>query len=77
MAAKLALFLLLSITFGEAAIRSFEWNVTWATVAPDCVTKNVVTINGQYPGPEISAVEGDRIVVKLCNNIYHGVTMHW
>lgn len=70
--------LLLSLScFCNAAVHTHEWNITWAIVAPDCVTKKVATINGQYPGPKLEVTEGDRVVIKICNNVFHGVTMHW
>ncbi|KAM1051065.1 hypothetical protein ACFX2A_033437 [Malus domestica] len=33
--------------------------------------------SGQFPGPRIIAREGDRLVIKVENNIHHNVTLHW
>lgn len=68
---------ILSDIFVESKVIYNEFNITHATVAPNCVTKTVATINGGYPGPTIYATSGDRIVTKVCNNIYHGVSIHW
>ncbi|GMH21753.1 hypothetical protein Nepgr_023595 [Nepenthes gracilis] len=42
-----------------------------------CKTKNIVTINGMYPGPVIYAQEDDRIVVKVTNKTPYNITIHW
>lgn len=42
-----------------------------------CQTKNIVTVNGKFPGPRIIAREGDRLVIKVVNNVQHNVTIHW
>ncbi|CAN6581265.1 unnamed protein product [Malus baccata var. baccata] len=33
--------------------------------------------SGQFLGPRIIAREGDRLVIKVVNNIHHNVTLHW
>ncbi|XP_027352239.1 laccase-17-like isoform X1 [Abrus precatorius] len=42
-----------------------------------CQTKSIVTVNGQFPGPRIIAREGDRLVIKVTNNVPYNVTIHW
>lgn len=42
-----------------------------------CQTKSIVTVNGQFPGPRIIAREGDRLVIKVVNNVQSNVTIHW
>lgn len=42
-----------------------------------CQTKNIVTVNGQFPGPRIIARKGDRLVIKVVNNVKYNVTIHW
>lgn len=34
-------------------------------------------MNGRYPGPPVVAREGDRVVVKVVNNVSNNVTIHW
>ena len=51
-----------------------------AKLAPDGYEKNVIVINGQYPGPLIEANWGDTIQVTLHNNISgpeEGTSFHW
>lgn len=62
----------------DAAVVEYDWTVDYLSSAPDCVTKLVFGINGQYPSPTINAVEGDTVVVKLTNAIpSEGVVIHW
>lgn len=42
-----------------------------------CHTKSIVTVNGKYPGPKIVAREGDRVVIKVVNNVQYNVSLHW
>lgn len=42
-----------------------------------CHTRSLVTVNGKFPGPEIMAREGDRVIVKVVNHVKHNITLHW
>ncbi|RRT72993.1 hypothetical protein BHM03_00021604, partial [Ensete ventricosum] len=42
-----------------------------------CKTKDIVTVNGMFPGPVIYAQEDDRIIVKVTNESPHNATIHW
>ncbi|CAK7323635.1 unnamed protein product [Dovyalis caffra] len=42
-----------------------------------CSTKTMLTVNGCFPGPTISARRGDRIFVDVLNQGNYGVTIHW
>jgi len=42
-----------------------------------CNSKDIVTINGMFPGPVIYAQEDDRIIVKVTNETPFNVTIHW
>ncbi|KAJ4761517.1 Laccase [Rhynchospora pubera] len=42
-----------------------------------CNTKNILTVNGQYPGPTIYARNGDTVVVKVINLGNKNITLHW
>ena len=32
---------------------------------------------GKFPGPLVEANAGDRIVVKVTNDMFHGTAIHW
>lgn len=42
-----------------------------------CVTREILTVNGQYPGPEIRVRKGDTVFVNTYNQGFYGVTLHW
>ncbi|KAE8664411.1 Laccase-2 [Hibiscus syriacus] len=42
-----------------------------------CQTKSIVTVNGQFPGPQIIAREDDRLLIKVVNHVQYNVTLHW
>ncbi|KAL7936532.1 multicopper oxidase [Trichoderma chlorosporum] len=56
-----------------------DWHVTLGTRAPDGVEKQVYLINGQFPGPTIEGRSGDRIIVRVHNDLKDddGVSLHW
>lgn len=37
----------------------------------------MILVNGQFPGPQIRAHEGDIIVVNVTNLVVAPVTIHW
>lgn len=71
---------LISMTVGVMAgsVKHYKWKVDYKFWSPDCVEKLIISINGQYPGPEIRAREGDTIVVQLENLMpSEEVLIHW
>ncbi|KAF3329224.1 laccase-21-like protein [Carex littledalei] len=40
-------------------------------------TKNILTVNGSYPGPTLYAHRGDTIFVTVINNGNKNITIHW
>ncbi|MED6177650.1 Laccase-17 [Stylosanthes scabra] len=42
-----------------------------------CHRKSIVTVNGQFPGPRIVAREGDRLLIKVVNNVQNNISIHW
>jgi laccase len=40
-------------------------------------TKNILTVNGLYPGPTISVHNGDIVYVKVINKGNKNITIHW
>ncbi|KAG2601872.1 putative laccase-5 [Panicum virgatum] len=55
----------------------YTFNVRMTNVTRLCVTKSIPTVNGQFPGPKLTAREGDRLVVKVHNHINYNVSFHW
>ncbi|KAG8078457.1 hypothetical protein GUJ93_ZPchr0007g3163 [Zizania palustris] len=69
--------LMLLIVQAQGITRHYDFNVQMANVTRLCATKSMVTVNGQCPGPELVAREGDRVVVRVTNNVAHNLTLHW
>ncbi|KAL5221286.1 hypothetical protein ABZP36_025999 [Zizania latifolia] len=69
--------LMLLIVQAQGITRHYDFNVQMANVTRLCATKSMVTVNGECPGPELVAREGDRVVVRVTNNVAHNLTLHW
>ncbi|KFK37431.1 hypothetical protein AALP_AA4G256200 [Arabis alpina] len=61
----------------SAATRFYQFKVQTMRLTRLCQTKEIVTINGKFPGPAITAQEDDRIVVKVINMTPYNTTIHW
>ncbi|CAM6012893.1 unnamed protein product [Sphagnum balticum] len=73
-----AVLLAASLGGEQAAVVEYDWTVDYLFVAPDCVERLIIAINGQFPSPTIQAVQGDTVVVNPKNNLpTEGVTIHW
>ncbi|CAN6471737.1 unnamed protein product [Victoria cruziana] len=57
--------------------RHYKFDIRMKNVTRLCVTKPIITVNGQYPGPRIVAREGDRVIVKVVNHVSNNITIHW
>jgi FtsP/CotA-like multicopper oxidase with cupredoxin domain len=47
----------------------YWFNVENVTMAPDGVSREMIVVNGQYPGPTVEANWGDWIVVHVTNSL--------
>ncbi|KAF2430246.1 hypothetical protein EJ08DRAFT_660978 [Tothia fuscella] len=50
-------------------VRHYDFSVAYGVKAPDGVTRNVILVNNQFPGPLIEANWGDWIEVTVTNNL--------
>lgn len=73
----LSMSLLLPALSSASVTRHYKFDVRLQNVTRLCNTRSVVTVNGQFPGPKIVAREGDRVVVKVVNNVQNNVSLHW
>ncbi|KAF2744007.1 multicopper oxidase [Sporormia fimetaria CBS 119925] len=56
----------------------YDFEISRKTLAPDGVPKDVIAINGQFPGPTITADWGDTIEVNVKNKLdKNGTGIHW
>jgi FtsP/CotA-like multicopper oxidase with cupredoxin domain len=61
-------------------IRSYDFTISRGLLAPDGYERQVLLVNGAFPGPLIEGNWGDTIQVTVHNNISspeEGVALHW
>jgi len=61
-------------------VRNYDFTVSRGMIAPDGYLRDVLLVNGAYPGPLIEANWGDVIQVTVHNNITgpeEGTALHW
>ncbi|GLJ51016.1 hypothetical protein SUGI_1086350 [Cryptomeria japonica] len=57
--------------------RRYNFTIQMTNVTRLCTMKALLTVNGQYPGPPVVAREGDRVVIKVTNNVKNNISIHW
>ncbi|XP_058787321.1 L-ascorbate oxidase [Vicia villosa] len=69
--------ILLELSYG-ATIRHYNFDVEYMIKTPDCLEHVVMGINGQFPGPTITAEVGDTLAIALTNKLStEGTVIHW
>ncbi|KAK3022288.1 hypothetical protein RJ639_045395 [Escallonia herrerae] len=75
-----ALFLGLTLAFmaslASAETHYHEFDVQATPVKRLCKTRNIITVNGQFPGPTLEVRNGDTLVIKVLNSARYNVTIH-
>eukprot|EP00267_Zea_mays_P045574 XP_020397881.1 putative laccase family protein isoform X2 [Zea mays] len=69
--------LALALLAADAEVHHHEFVVQETPVKRLCKTHNVITVNGQYPGPTLEVREGDTLVINVVNRAQYNVTIHW
>ncbi|PIA64354.1 hypothetical protein AQUCO_00100081v1 [Aquilegia coerulea] len=62
-------------TVGETHYHEFVVQAT--PVRRLCKTRNIITVDGQFPGPTLEVRNGDHLVVKVVNQARYNITLHW
>lgn len=77
--------LLLLLARAEAAIVTYDFNITWVRANPDGMFERpTIGINGQWPLPVMRATKGDQVIVNVDNQLgnqtttlhFHGIFMN-
>ncbi|KAJ3680896.1 hypothetical protein LUZ60_015385 [Juncus effusus] len=66
---------LFSSTNGEYHYHEFVVQET--PVKRLCKAHNIMTVNGQFPGPTLEVYDGDTLEVKVTNKGKYNLTIHW
>lgn len=72
-------FVLSLLLLGDfvSGLRRYNFTITSQWSAADGHGRPVFAINGQTPGPLITATEGEEVEVFLNNQLATETTMHW
>ncbi|PIN05245.1 Multicopper oxidase [Handroanthus impetiginosus] len=68
---------LVLVVHSEDPYLFYTWNVSYATLSPLGVPQQVITINGQFPGPWINCTSNNNIVVNVFNNLDEPLLFTW
>ncbi|XP_072985997.1 laccase-3-like [Typha latifolia] len=71
------LCLSLMLTTTTANVRFYEFIIQAAPVNRLCMTNEIITVNGQFPGPTLEVRDGDTLVIKVMNQAIYNITLHW
>ncbi|KAJ0328816.1 hypothetical protein COL5a_004601 [Colletotrichum fioriniae] len=65
------------LPFAAGALFQRDWIVTWEVGAPNGQERQMIKINGQFPGPPIICDEDDDIEITVHNKMPFNTTVHW
>ena len=61
----------------EGARKVFDWTVTWDDFAPDGVSRKMLLVNDQSPGPVLEVNQGEIVEVNLHNASPQNTSLHF
>ncbi|PKA63172.1 Laccase-3 [Apostasia shenzhenica] len=61
----------------NAEVHNHDFVIQETPVKRLCKTHNIITVNGQFPGPTVEVKNGDTLVVNVVNRGQYNVTIHW
>ncbi|XP_022151553.1 laccase-4-like [Momordica charantia] len=61
----------------ECRVRHYKFDVVLKNTTKLCSSKQIVTVNGKFPGPTIYAREDDTVLIKVVNNVQYNLSIHW
>ncbi|XP_042986930.1 laccase-2-like [Carya illinoinensis] len=74
---SLSVFPEVSVAKHAGVTRHYKFDIRLQNVTRFCQSKSMVTVNGMFPGPQVFAKEGDRLVVKVVNHVPNNISIHW
>ncbi|XP_027064394.2 L-ascorbate oxidase homolog [Coffea eugenioides] len=72
-----AVVLLMKCINGEDPYQFFTWNVTYGDIYPLGVKQQGILINGQFPGPQITSVTNENLIVSVFNSLNEPFLLSW
>ncbi|XP_043712183.1 monocopper oxidase-like protein SKU5 [Telopea speciosissima] len=74
---QLLLFLLIGFAIADNPHFHFDWTVSYTPLAPLGISKPVITINGQFPGPTLNATTNDILNINVRNDLPEPFLLTW
>ncbi|KAF9896925.1 hypothetical protein BX616_006493 [Lobosporangium transversale] len=69
--------LALASTIAQAAVVTYNWDITYVNANPDGLhERRVIGVNGQFPPPPISVNSNDTLVINVVNKIDQPTSLH-
>jgi FtsP/CotA-like multicopper oxidase with cupredoxin domain len=60
----------------RAGTSHFKLELTWGKGAPDGFVRDMIFINGQFPGPLLEIPQGDWVEIEVRNLMPYNSTIH-
>ncbi|RWR81272.1 laccase-12-like protein [Cinnamomum micranthum f. kanehirae] len=73
----LCLLFAITVSMAHAEVQYRDFIVQERPVKRLCKTHNIITVNGQFPGPTLEVRNGDTLVINVVNRAQYNVTLHW
>ncbi|KAL2899245.1 Laccase-3 [Bienertia sinuspersici] len=73
----LSIFFAFSACLASAAIHHHNFVIRPTPVKRLCNTHDIMTVNGQFPGPTLEVRNGDTVIIKATNAGKYNITLHW
>ncbi|XP_057425828.1 laccase-15-like [Lotus japonicus] len=70
-------FLFFNVLLTCHVLRHHKFVVRDAPYTKLCSTKNILTVNDQFPGPTLYVTKGETIIVDVHNRANYNITIHW
>jgi len=74
---KMVVWLTFLTAMASAEIQTHTFVLQSTSVKKLCGTHNIITVNGQFPGPTLNVSNGDTLIVKVYNKAQYNATIHW
>ncbi|CAL5348689.1 unnamed protein product [Camellia sinensis] len=58
-------------------LRTVHWVLEETNYTRLCSSKNILTVNGSFPGPTLHVHRGEKLIVNVQNQGKYNVTIHW
>lgn len=68
---------LLWVRCSVSKVVQHEFSMTWESGAPNGQSRDMILINGQFPGPALMLDEQDEVEVTVHNRMPFNTTVHW